>query len=856
MSAISLQSWRGALLLFGAVLVLALLTVFGTLQIQGVATRWVTHTHQVLEAIDGTLSSLKDAETGQRGYLLTNDPNFLAPYRQGVAALPGMLDTLSRLTADNELQQRTLAGVRSEVKAKLAVLAEAITLKDEGRSEAVLAMIRAGGGTAAMNELEIYLGAMRAEENRLLALRSARVAKAHAWTFVAVTAMGALAVLLLVILRTLMARDGARIRKSEERLATTLASVGDAVIATDSQGQVERMNPVAEHLTGWTTAAAEGHPLDTVFRIINEHTREPVESPHHKVLREGKVVGLANHTLLIAKDGTERPIEDSGAPIHSGDGTVAGVVLVFKDASERYQAERQLRESDARFRALADHIPQLAWIADAGTEGQIYWFNRNWFDYTGATLEQMMGSGWHTVLHPDQAARVIEKFSHHVKEGLDWEDIFALRAKNGEYRWFLSRMKCIRDDSGTVVRIFGTNTDISEQRRMEDELRRLAEELSEADRRKDEFIATLAHELRNPLAPIRTAVRLLKPDAPNATMEKARDIIERQANQMARLLDDLLDVSRITRGLVELHLEVFDLRHLVEEAIVANRALIERLHHELTVNLAGDALNVEADPIRLRQVIENLLQNAAKYTDPGGRIEVSATGVDERVILTIIDSGIGIDPSSLSRVFDLFTQLHTPERGRGGLGIGLAVVKRIVQLHRGEVQAFSEGFGRGTTITVSLPRTAAQRLEQAKPIERVATLFRNTPRVLVVDDQPDVLESMALLLRESSYSVHTAEDGVLGLQVAESLVPDVMILDIGMPNMDGYQLARWVRQQSWGHQTKLIAVTGWGQEADRRRTLDAGFDAHLVKPVDPDALIRLIDELSAQGSGEATGNAV
>jgi CheY-like chemotaxis protein len=332
---------------------------------------------------------------------------------------------------------------------------------------------------------------------------------------------------------------------------------------------------------------------------------------------------------------------------------------------------------------------------------------------------------------------------------------------------------------------------------------------------------------------------------PSAAQAQARAIIERQSALMARLLDDLLDLSRITRGIIELRREVLDVRRIVEQVVLANRALVERLHHETIVNLSGDPLLVEADPTRLHQILDNLLQNAAKYTDPGGRIEVSASAEADVIVLCVADTGIGLSPESLERVFGLFSQIHSSERGRSGLGIGLTVVKQLVTLHGGTVHAESAGVGQGSRFRVTLPKTTrAPQAEPLEPPDRIITLFRDNPRVLLVDDQPDIVESLALILRGSGYSVHTAEDGVLALQVAETLRPDVMVVDLGMPRMDGFQLARRVRQQPWGNRTILIAVTGWGQAEDRRRARDAGFDHHLVKPVDPDAVIRLMEAWS------------
>ena len=830
--------------MLGLTVCVALGAVLAAIRVHGEATQWVAHTHEVLRQIERTSSTLNQAETDQRGYLLTGDARMLGPFQIAVTLLPHLLDHIQQLTADNPVQGRNIEALRVDVSNKLDAMGRSIVLADAGQPRAALEIVR-GQGSPAMGQLRVDFSRMQAEEERLLSMRAAAVSRTNVWIVATVIVMGILAVLALGVLRTLMAKDATQIRLSEERLATTVASVGDAVIATDAQGHVERMNPVAEQLTGWSIGEAAGMPLDTVFRIINGVSRNPVESPVDKVLREGKVVGLANHTFLIAKDGTERPIEDSGAPIRGPDGVITGVVLVFKDASARYAAERLLADSEARFRELAENIPTLCWMADE--TGAIFWYNSRWYEYTGTTLEQMQGWGWQSVHDPAMLPLVVERWTAALASGLPFEMVFPLKGADGKFREFLTRVAPQKNHDGRIIRWLGINTDVTEQRAAEADLR-------EADRRKDEFIATLAHELRNPLAPIRNAVKLLKPELPSETQAKARSIIERQATQMASLLDDLLDVSRITRGQVQLRLEVLDLRRIVENVILDNRALVERLHHELRVHVAGDPLLVEGDSTRLYQILDNLVQNAAKYTDPGGQIELNAYAQDNTVVIQVKDTGIGVAPESIDRMFDLFSQVHTAERGRSGLGIGLAVVKRLVGLHGGAIAAQSEGVGRGTCFRLTFPQAAGLvAMQSVESSAGISTLYRNRPRVLLVDDHPDILESLALLLRGEGYSVHTAEDGVAAIQVSESLCPDVMVIDIGMPKMDGYQVARWVRHQSWGGRTRLIAVTGWGQEGDRRRTRDAGFDEHLVKPVDPDALMRLIDTLPSADSSTGAG---
>jgi PAS domain S-box-containing protein len=398
-------------------------------------------------------------------------------------------------------------------------------------------------------------------------------------------------------------------------------------------------------------------------------------------------------------------------------------------------------------------------------------------------------------------------------------------------------------------------TDITDRKRAEEALRQAEASLREADQRKDQFLATLAHELRNPLAPIRYAVKLLTPETPPATQLRAREMIERQSAQLARLLDDLLDVSRITRNIIELRRELLDLRDIAKEAIAAAQPVIDGMRHELQLTLSGEPLWVDGDSTRLHQIIDNLLHNATKYTDPGGRIEVAASRKGDRVVLTVHDSGIGLPPESIHHVFDLFTQVRHDGRAHGGLGIGLAVVKGLIELHGGSIAAESPGLGQGSLFRVELP--SAEPREQATDescgtSDNVVSLFRSGARILLVDDNPDVTESLALLLRGHGYSVHTSEDGTSAMRIAEVLQPDFIVLDLGMPDPDGYTVARWTRQQPWGVHARIVAVTGWGQPEDRRRTHEAGFDAHLVKPVEADDLLqvvaRMTDDCAPAGS--------
>jgi signal transduction histidine kinase len=385
-------------------------------------------------------------------------------------------------------------------------------------------------------------------------------------------------------------------------------------------------------------------------------------------------------------------------------------------------------------------------------------------------------------------------------------------------------------------------------------LRESEERLREADRRKDEFLAMLAHELRNPLAPIRTAVQLMRfKELPEEQRTRARDIIERQVDQLVRLIDDLMDVSRITRGMITLHREAIDLTAVIARAVETTRPLIDSRRQELEVALPATALRVEGDATRLAQVVGNVLNNASKYTPEGGRIRLQLHGEEQETVITVSDTGIGIPPEMLGNVFDLFTQVNRAlDRSHGGLGIGLALVRKIVEMHGGRVSARSGGLDQGTEIQIRLGRLEGGRgaVAPATEAESADRLELPSRRVLVVDDNEDAAALIALLLRFAGQDVRTASDGAEALATAAEQRPDVVFLDLAMPGLNGYETAQRLRQEPWGRDLTLIALSGWGQRRDRARTAEAGFSAHLVKPVSEAQLLAVLADLAPPRAGQ------
>jgi PAS domain S-box-containing protein len=936
------------------------------------------------------------------------------------------------------------------------------------------------------------------------------------------------------------------LREEKERLHATLTGIGDAVIVTDARSVVTLMNPVAQNLTGWGNEAT-GRPLEEVFRIVNGQTRRPAESPVGRVLREGTFVGLANHTALVARDGTERPIEDSAAPVRGEGGEVVGVVLVFRDATERRAAEA----------AAQRHEQVLKLVHQIGKIGHWEWNSLTDENKWSPEIEALYGlppggfeggyEGWTKLLHPDDLPRAEEDVRRALQTGKYFTE-FRVIWPDGNVHWLEARANVFTDGHDKPVRIMGVNMDVTERKQAEELLRqserRLAAELEamsrlhalstrlllatdlgtaledvlenavltcgadfgnvqlynpksgaleitaqrgvgqdfldyfrlvrvdddsacaramrdgeriiiedveldpayelhrpiaaaagyravqstpiksrggsvlgmlsthfrtphrpserderlldlyarsaadlierkraeqavrsatqqlqtvteslsitvarcsrdfkylwvnkacaeflglpseeivgrpiieilgpsvfeqlrphfekvlrgertsyereadcggigprwihavhsptfdaegkpdgwvavsfditdrkkmeeslrsseqllhEADRRKDEFLATLAHELRNPLAPIRNAVYILNMKRSEGDeLQNARDIIDRQVRQMSRLVDDLLDVSRIGRGKINLQKERAGLSPILTGAVEASRPLIEANRHELALALPLEPVYVHADTTRLTQVFSNLLNNAAKYTEPGGRIGLTAERQGSDVVVTVKDNGTGIPADRLPALFAMYSQVEgSLSRSQGGLGIGLHLVKRLVEMHGGSVAAHSDGPGKGSEFVVRLPVVVGGS-GSAPPREDEPAAPKSSLRILIVDDNRDAADSLAMMLRLLGNDIHTAHDGEEALTLAGEFRPDVVLLDIGLPKLTGYEACRRIREQPWGKQMVLLAVTGCGQEEDRRRSREAGFDKHMVKPVDPQALLNLLGEL-------------
>ena len=442
-----------------------------------------------------------------------------------------------------------------------------------------------------------------------------------------------------------------------------------------------------------------------------------------------------------------------------------------------------------------------------------------------------------SALHPDDrlpTRRALD--AHFSAQHAPYQIEVRLRTRGGEYRWFYMGGEALADATGKQYRMAGSIIDITE--------RKVAEAaLLEANRRKDEFIATLAHELRNPLAPIRTGLQILGLDAtggPSAT--RAREFIERQLTHMVRLVDDLLDISRITSAKVKLDKAHITVQQVVEASLESSGPYIDASNQALSVQVAAEPIPVYADLTRLAQALGNILNNAAKYTPPGGTIELVARRDGDDAVIRVSDNGSGIPPDMLEQVFDMFTQVgRTVDYAQGGLGIGLSIVRRLVSLHDGTVQAHSDGPGKGSTFTIRLPCDETTAFADPSPkLSDAPESPAPSLRVLVVDDNIDAAETMDMLLQMSGHATAMVHNGLEVLAAARGFLPDVVLLDIGLPGMNGYEVAAQLRRESLMEGTLLVALTGWGSDADKRAAKEAGFDVHLTKPVGPEALLEVL----------------
>jgi PAS domain S-box-containing protein len=659
-------------------------------------------------------SVVKDAETGQRGFIITGDESYLVPFNQATQRLPADLEKLGKCSRV-VLAPEEVAKVTMLIEQKMAELRSTIEVRRSGGFEAALPLVQAGSGKKLMDDLrnevvqlkERQAAALEADGD--LSIKATRT-RTQVFVLCGLLNLGILAWAYRRIAESLRERDDAlheanvrslELQQQRELLTVTLASIGDCVLVTDNETRITFMNPVAEEITGWKLPEVIGRPTSEVFRILNEHTREPVESPVDKVLREGVIVGLANHTLLVRKDGSEVPIDDSGAPIRDGRGGIRGVVLVFRDFTQHKQARQQLLAA--------------------------------------------------------------------------------------------------RDAAET------------------------------ANKAKDQFLAMLSHELRTPLTPVLATLNLWEaseeiPHALRADVEMLRRSVELEA----RIIDDLLDLTRIARGLLSFSPENTDVHSLIEFLVGLSQSELQNKVLKLTLKLDAPRHHVYTDAARLQQVLWNVLRNAIKFTDQGGAVTITtSTDAQDRLDITFHDTGIGMTPDTLSKLFIPFEQADPTRNQRyGGLGLGMAISNALVDLLDGEIRAESPGLGLGSTFTITFP-TVDPAANGSEPVS-ASRKSQDKVRLLLVEDHGDTARALARLLENRGFTTKIARSVATALEAIERDEFDLYLCDLGLPDGTGIDLIRKVRET---RKTPAIALTGFGMQGDVERAQQAGFDGHLTKPV-------------------------
>ncbi len=659
----------------------------------------------------------------------------------------------------------------------------------------------------------------------------------------------------------------------QEYFRVTLSSIGDGVIATDGQGRVTFMNPTAEALTGWAAEEASGRAIAEVFEIINEDSRQPVENPADLVVRSGQVVSLANHTALVHRNGTERPIADSAAPIRNIDGTPIGAVLVFRDITQERRAEEAIAEQRGWFETTLESIGDAVVATDM--QGRVVFMNPVAEHLTGWNLDQARGESSAKVFRivNEESRRTVESpvarvLAEGVVVGLANHTL--LIAADGTERPIDDSGAPIRNRSGRMVGVVLVFRDISDRRRVDAERRTAAAErerlfgaeraarteAERANRVKDEFVATVSHELRTPLNAILGWTQLMMQRLTDQdVIVQGLDVISRNTRLQAQLVSDLLDVSRIISGKLRLNIEQADLRALVSNVIETVQQTANSKQIDLGAEFDTPAITVAADPARLQQIIWNVVANAIKFTPEGGTVVVRVRQSGAHAEITVTDTGVGIGPEILPHIFERFNQPSLLQARGGGLGLGLSIAKHLVELHGGTIRAQSPGEGQGATFQIELPAGApivsTERARDERPNVTAPSDLLQGISILVVEDEADTLDFLCRFLTGYGAQViaaSSAEDALARLPDNEV---DLLISDIGLPGVDGYELLRRIREADTGAAggVPAIALTAYARPQDRARAFRVGYQAHLAKPIEPAALVASIARISGRVDG-------
>ncbi|MBG6077504.1 CHASE3 domain-containing protein [Polaromonas sp. CG_9.11] len=840
------------------ILVLACLVGVGglayrSMQAAAVSAQREAQSRAIMSQLDDFLSSLKDAETGQRGFLITGQPEYLKPYLESVGVFAARLESLRLLTTGNARQQQRIAALTQGLGERMEIFKETIAVRQIQGLLAASQAVTALAGKNIMDPLRALVAEAKAEETQNLKSHEAQSNADSRRTLQAVLLGGTLGALALLLLFVCLRRELARRQQAEKALRHVdsqyqmlFNSIDEAfciveIIFDDGKVPVDyrflEVNPSRGKQTGMSDA--KGRRM---------HERVPdMESHWFEIYGKVALTGEPHRFVNEAK-GMDGRWFDAYA-FRLGGHESGRVAVLFRDITDRMKSEEAMRQSEARFRALFDWGPIAIFSSDAA--GRLQECNRAALELWGA--EPVVSEGDSTfftaqgvrlpdgTLTPTLQARTAEVLKGNIPAVYD--EAFVIEPPAGPSMIVITHVVPLVGKAGHITGAITCCYDVTERARLQRETVEQAQALTDLHRRKDEFLAMLSHELRNPLAALSNAMQLLRlPADADPLQQHSRGIMERQLKNLKHLVDDLLDVSRITTGNVRLRLEQVSLDSIVENAVEAVNPLIAEHRHVLTVSRPPEPVFVHADAARLEQVLVNLLTNAAKYTSSGGHIglnveiEPVASGAHAQAPMATIrvrDTGLGMAPELLPRIFELFTQAdRSLDRSQGGLGIGLSLVKQLVELHGGTVTV-SSTLSRGSEFVVRLPVMRAA-LAPASPalVGSAQVPAKAAQRILVVDDNVDAAQSLALLLEMTGHCIWLAYDGPAAVQAAIDCQPGVILLDIGLPGLDGYKVAQRIRRLAGLKNVVLVALTGYGQDSDRQRSQEAGFDHHLVKPAE------------------------
>jgi PAS domain S-box-containing protein len=829
------------------------------------AAQWRGHTYEVLNSLDETVGQLSDAETGQRGYLLTGDEAYLEPYRSAIKSIDQIVAHLKNLTSDNPNQQKRIQALEPLIEKKLAEMLSTVDLRRNKGAAAATGVVLEGSGKQAMDQIRTLIVEMANEEKDLLRIRTQQASESATKSARTVLAGTLLSISLMVLCFALLKRELSErkrvqeaLAKSEKWFSTTLASIGDAVIATDMNGVVSFLNPVAQSLTGWSLEEARGKSMDLVFDIVNAETRRPVENPVKKAFRERKIVGLDDHTVLLSKDGREFDIEDSAAPILTDTREGLGVVLVFRDITARKRMEEKRKQQQDILESILEGMAEGVVVADEN--GKFLLFNGpaermlgvgatdttpgQWSDQYGAYLPDAV-----TQYPPDELPLVRAMRG----ESVDAVEVFVRNVKVPEGRLLSITGRPLKDEDGTLRGGVVVIHDVTLQKRAEEVLVRAKEEAERANKFKDQFLSTMSHELRTPLNAVLGFSDLLADEryGPlNDRQQRYVSHIHSGGKHLLKLISDILDLSKIKAGRMELTREHVTVAPAFAEVISALYPLAEKKSQALLQQVEPH-LQIHVDRMRFKQVLTNLVGNAIKFAPEGGRIELAARQVDDQVRIEVRDNGPGIAPEQQQQIFEAFFRLAQTGNATEGTGLGLAITSRLVELHGSKLGIESQP-GEGACFYFSLPFVATgpdQLTLMSKPIPRT----RNAPRILVIEDNPATGQLIQSQLTSSGYETLKCDQPERAKDIAAELQPDAITLDLVMKPVHGLEVLLQLKNDPRTSKIPVIVVS----IVDRPAIGSAlGADEYLIKPVDKATLLAAVERCLRSRGGAAPARSI